>query len=151
MKVSLQKVVNVYVTITAIGKDKSSPKWAYGLAKNKAIIQKDIDGVIAAEKQIEDAQNERIKYCESIAEKDKNGKPLTEKNARGQDVYKGISETDPIIIEHVEKIKKLNEEYKELLKTEVDIEFYKIDFEEVPGQIAPLDFENLSVMIKVPK
>jgi hypothetical protein len=146
MKVSLQKLASAYVSIKNIEKEKASNRWAYGITKNKAKMQPDIDGIQAAEVALVTADNERVKYCNEKAEKDKDGKPIIENG-----MFKGVKADSPELKVHIDNINKLNEGHKELLATETEIDFYMIDFKDIPEQISPVDLENLMVMIKEPE
>jgi hypothetical protein len=146
MKVTLQKVAMAYVAIKNVEKEKASNKWAYGIAKNKAKMQPDIDGISAGEKEMLALEEQRVAYCQEHCIKDKDGKPLIENSQ-----YVGIDQQAPEMITFVESQKKLSADHEVLLKNEVEIDFHIIDFKDVPEQISPINFENLSIFIKEPE
>jgi len=146
MKVTLQKVLMAHLAIRAIEKEKASNRFAYGIAKNKAKMRADIAGIEAAETEITELEEKRLDYCLKHCTKDKDGKPLSENGE-----FVGIDKTDPEIIVFVAELKKLQVAHADLLKSETEIDFHMIDFKDVPDQITPADFENLSIFIKEPE
>lgn len=146
MKISLQKVLNAFLSVRSIEKEKVSNRFAYGISKNRAKMQSDVDGIIASERIIMEEDKKRIDYCIAHAVKDDKGDPIIEiigKDAR----YKGVNENDPEIIIFVKKLIELKKAHDELLKTETEIDFYMIPFEDIPNEISINDFENLSIFI----
>lgn len=146
MKVSLQQVLKAYLAVRNVEKEKgASNKWAYGIARNKAKMQADIDGIAASEQVVSAAEKTRTDYLVEHAQKDKDGKPVIENNQ-----YVGIDtntqEFKDILAKCDAEIKKHND----LLKTEAEIDFYMIAFADVPA-LSPADYEALAVMIKEPE
>ena len=146
MLVTLQEVYNAFITIRSLEKEKSSSKWAYGLVKNRTLMQHAIEKISVIERKVWEADKERIAYCELTATKDSNGIPIVEKGADNLDHYKGVKEDDPVILKHAKKILDLKKGYEE----KVDIDLHKIDFSDVPD-ISPSDYEKLAILIKEPE
>lgn len=146
MKLSLDNVLKAYVSIRNIENEKASPKWSYGIVKNRGLMQNDIDGIANSEKNIMVVDQERLKYCSDHSEKDNSGKPIIENGN-----YRGIDNSDVGLIEIVGRLEKEKADHNELLKSEVDIDFHMIDFCDVPEKISPADYKNLSIMINEPQ
>ena len=147
MKYSLQAVKDAFVSINKVSNDKGTAKWAYGLAKNKGFMKSEIDGIIAVEGRIISMERKFVDYCKEHAKKDEKGNPLVDKGS-----YVGIDyENDKALKDIVEERQKEIDALNSLLKDEVEMNFHRIDFEEVPEKIAPVDFEKLSIFINEPK
>jgi len=146
MKVTLKQVLQAMRTIRAIEAERVSPRFAYGIAKNKGKMQADIDGIAAAEKPIHDADKLRIQYCKDHAEKDEKGKPVVTRNE-----FVGVDVEAPEYVALVDAVNDAVKKHEEFLKGETEIGFHMIAFEELPKEISPQDFENLSIMISEPK
>ena len=146
MKVSLEKVLKAWVAIRSIEKQKGSNKWAYGISKNKNRMQGDIDGIAASEKTLQELDNERVEICKKLAAKNESGEPVFENGK-----YIGIDEKAEEFVAVLDKIKKAGDAHVALLTGETEIDLYQIPFEEIPNEIAPVDFENLAIMIAEPK
>ena len=138
MKVSLNKVLQAFLSIRNMQQAKCSNKWAYAITKNKAKMQSDIDGIAKSEEKFMAITKEQNKYVQDFGDVDKNGQKV-------------VAEDDAGILEIQERFIKEYEAHSELLKTEVEIDLAMISFEEVPKEISQLDFENLSIMIAEPK
>jgi hypothetical protein len=130
MKVKVESLLKVWVAIRNIEKEKSSIKWAYGISKNKNKIQGEIESIGNIEKIVQEIEQERIKYCEDHADKDEKGEPILENGK-----YKGVKKNSNEIISLIEKTKKAINDYNEILKKEVEIDFYMIDFDDVPKEL----------------
>ncbi len=129
MKVSLNQVLAIHLAIKELSKVKCSSKWAYFITKNKGKIQNDIEGIAKAEEPMMQASSEAQKYIKENGEA-------------------GIDEKAQELIKSFEIVQK---EHTEFLKTETDIDFHMIPFEEVPKEITQADFEALSIIIQEPK
>lgn len=146
MKLTLKQVLDAVMGIKSVEPKDGSKKWSYAIAKNKRLLQPDVEGVNAAQKKYIAIEEERLEYCREHATKDATGSPIT-KNG----MYIGINESDPVLKAIVAKINKANKDFDEFLKQEVEISLHVIPFADVPENIAPRDFENLSIMIEEPK
>lgn len=143
MKVKYREIQSMFISMRKVEKDKAGIRWAFALAKNKGKIQNDIDCIIAAEKVMQETEQERIKYCNEHAVKNTSGEPVMENG-----YFKGVDGKAPELVAFVEKMRKLLKEYNEMLNKETEIDFHMVDFKEVPEQIAPEDFANLMLMIR---
>jgi hypothetical protein len=138
MKISLEKVLAIHLSIRNMKKKEVSNKWAFAITKNKAKIQGDIEGIAASEQKFMAVQQEQDAYVMEHGVKDEQGQPVVDKNDAG-------------ILEIHGRFEKELEAHQALLKTEVGIEFHVIPFEDVPETIAQEDLENLMPMIAEPK
>lgn len=112
MKMKLKEVIEHYNGLVSINTDgqtllsKRFPvKLSFGISKN---IKK-------LEREVEDYQKERIKICESLSNKDEEDKPIMIKKEDGTEVY------------DIPDRKLFDEEIKELLDTEVDIDIHMVE------------------------
>lgn len=126
-------------------------KFVYGIVKNNGKMKDDFDGIVENEKEQYGIERERVKYCEDHAEKDAAGKPVIETDSTGRERYKGISEDDPGLKEIFDKKNKAIDAFNAFLKNETEIDLHEIAYEELPEEIAILDFEALTIMIGEPK
>lgn len=84
-------------------------KIAYAIAKNIKVLNEEYKTI----------EEQRIKLCEKYADKDEDGKPkMAEKD--GKQVYQFSDDNE----------EKVNEEYKELLETEEELDIHKVSIEE---------------------
>jgi hypothetical protein len=138
MKISLEKVLAIHLSIRNMKKKEVSNKWAFAITKNKAKIQGDIEGIAASEQKFIAIQQEQDDYVREHGKPDESGQPVVDKNDAG-------------ILEIHGRFEKELEAHQALLKTEVDIELHVIPFSDVPATISQEDLENLLPMIAEPK
>jgi hydroxypyruvate isomerase len=135
-------------------------KFNYGIIKNKGLMETDMATIIADEKYIEEAEKERVTYLESVATKDKDGKPKMEiidqynavtRSVEKVQVFVGINDDDPKLKEILDRKEKAVTAHKEFLeKTKVKLNIHEIAWEDVPD-LALADQEKLTFMIGEPK
>jgi hypothetical protein len=145
MKVTLKQVADAAVGIRNVEVKEGSEKWMYAIPRNKGKMKDDMQGIANAEKTFEEVNQKRLAYCIEHCDKDKDGKPIIENEG-----YKGVDPNDPILVEMVARMRDLDAKFVELLKTEVEIDFHMIAFEDVP-RMAPIDFERISIFVKEPE
>lgn len=135
-------------------KDLKGIKFAYICLKNKKKIEEEIklfEEVIKPHPKFEEYEQQRIKLCEIHAEKDNNNEPIILK-----DQYKIIDQSKfenelnilkkdyiDIIEDRTDQIK----EYNKMLEDNIEIEFEKINFSEIPENISADELESINFMI----
>lgn len=145
-------------TLKEIGKVKSSIKFAYGIAKNKKIVQEEVDliqKIIEPSEELKQFEKDRVKLCEEFADKDDGGQILfvdgsysiKEKRTEFNEKLKELREKYKELIDEQEE---KNEKFMEVLKENMDkeLDFYKIKFEYFPDEITPEHLEVLMPLIK---
>lgn len=84
-------------------------KVSYAIAKNIKVLNEEYKTI----------DEERIKLCEKYADKDEDGKSVKVEK-EGKEVYQFSDDNE----------EKVNEEYKELLETEAELDIHKVSIEE---------------------
>lgn len=102
----LGEINRATTNLSRIAEKKFPAKVGYAIAKNVELLKKEN----------QDLEQQRIKLCEMYADKDQEGKPVTEK---GKYVLKEVEQ------------QKFQAEYEEFLKEEVDLDFYTVDLAEL--------------------
>jgi hypothetical protein len=148
MKQTIKELHDVWGAITSFENEKVPVKFAWAIAKNKKRIKPFLDELSPFSKKSDELvkfEKFRTDTYEKYAEKDENGKFKTEKDESGQLMYV-ISDEDKdkiekevkAYIDENEKIieaaeKKRVDSYNEVLKKEVDMDYYQVPMSEVPN------------------
>lgn len=145
--------------VNSLAQIKGSCKFAYGIAKNKKILDDEVnamrEGIKPSQKYLE-YENARIKLCEKYCDKDGGGNPIIVNN-----VYQGIGDNNQKFQEAIEKLNKENkktlderkkalEDFNEMIKEEIEVELWAIRFVDFPdgimadqiGALAPIIVEE---------
>jgi uncharacterized protein (DUF3084 family) len=136
-------------------------KVAYGLAKNKKIINDEIELIKESLEKIDDKytdvekeyETKRIELAKEYSDKDKDDNPIVVKNNYKVTTNIGLF-TEKLeqlnaeyseFIEHRTKIKENNDK---LLDSESEIEFYKINLNDFPSDLSLNDISLITDLIK---
>jgi len=130
---------------------KCNPRFAYGLAKNRMVINDEITAIEALEKPLSVFDTERLSLCKDYSEKDEKGKPKTENTVDGE-VYAGLNENQKFREEMnklKEKFKTQNEEIDKVLSEDVDEpDFHKISLDVFPDGITTSQMSSLLPLVE---
>lgn len=110
MKMKLGEVKGRFAGLLKISEKTFPAKVSYAIARNLKLL----------EKEYKDLEEQRLKICESYADKDKDGKAVT-RQKDGNTVYVFSEEAQ----------EQLNKEYAELLDEEIDIDIHTVDVKEL--------------------
>lgn len=133
-------------------------KFAFSVLKNRKIFEKQIEEdkeifekILAPTEDFKEFETKRIELCVIHSEKDEVGNPIVE-----NDQYK-ISDYDSFNIEleklyekhkeTVESRKKQIDDYNSLMEEELELEFKKVSFEDIPEDISEKQLRNLEFML----
>ena len=106
MKMKLGEVKGRFAGLLKISEKTFPAKVSYAIARNLKLL----------EKEYKDLEEQRMKICESYADKDEDGKAITqEKDGNTVYVFSGKAQ------------EQLNKEYAELLDEEIDIDIHTVD------------------------
>lgn len=129
-------------------------KFAYSIIKNKKKIEEEIkilEEVVKPSDEFSKYEAERIELCELHCEKDDKGEPVVE-----DDKYKIIDESkfdkeletlkesyNTYITEREDQIK----DYNKMLDDEIEMDFAKVNFDELPTDISTTQLESITFML----
>ena len=146
----------LYTSLEALDsvKELKGIKFAYVALKNKKKIEEEIklfEEIIKPNPKFEEYEQKRIQLCVVHSDKNENGEPviLNDKykiidenkfNTELDGLKKGYND----VIE--ERIKQIND-YNLMLEEEVNIEFEKINFDNIPENISAKELEAIDFMI----
>lgn len=162
MKIKNSELELLASTLMRFGQEKVHRKLAYGIVRNKKLLETCIEALGAARelpetyKKFDEA---RLEMCRTYSEKEENGEPKTKFDPRQGNIFDIPEETKE---EFETKMNELKEEYKEaheekekheeelkeLLEEEVEFDFYLIDIDFFPEEMSPADMEVLMPLIK---
>jgi len=161
MKTKRENVISVFGVMNVLSEEKTTAKGAYAIAKNKKIAEGEVKAIEEAQKNViipdkfKEYDEKRIKLCEELADKDKDGNPVKINN--GQQF--AISPESQEVFN--EKLQSLREEYKEaieekdkvekdfldLLAEEVEVDFHKVKIDDLPDNVTASQIEALDEII----
>lgn len=134
-------------------------KFAYGLAKNKKILNDEIEIIKDAfgkltpeeDKTNQEYESKRITLATKFSKKDADGTPVIENNNYKLDdplkftkaLEKLKSEYDEILTKRLE----LSNANEELLDEDIELEFYKIKVENLPNELSLNELDPISEFI----
>jgi hypothetical protein len=144
------RIREIFLTMQRISGKETSSLFAFGLSINKSKIQDCVNAIAEVDKAVLPFTNARIALCEKYAVKDeKTGKPVINNN-----IYQGV-DNNPLFQAELRDLINLHfkvlEENDRIMRKKISIDFYMIDFEDVPKLISPVDYDILSVIISPPK
>jgi len=131
-------------------------KFAYGISKNKKIVDSEIESVkesVAQSETFTEFEAKRIELCKEYAEKDEKGEFKVESNeyvlpAEKKEEFEirlnALREQNK---EAIDEREKQLIDYKEFIDQESTIEFYKIKLSSVPEDISAEELEGISELI----
>lgn len=149
MKITKRKILEINAALDRLGAQKVGVKFAYGLAKNRKLIEAEVAALKEASKptpEFLEFEAKRQKLCERYAVKKENGAPMTVDYGGGSGIYiiepikqkEFDRELDALKTENEEVIddqEKRNKQVEEILKDEVDIEFCKMKLDAFPEEM----------------
>lgn len=141
--------------IAILAQVKGSCKFAYGVAKNKKILDDEASLMrtgIAPKKEFMDYENKRVVLCEKHADKDNDGKPIIVNNLyQGLDANEKFQKEMKKLAEDNEKAisdrQKQIDSFNEMLKEECEIELWQIKLEDIPDGITADSIGHLTHII----
>lgn len=146
MQVTRGTVSLMFAAMQKLGAKPTKKRFAYGLAKNKTIIEAELKAIQEAEKDLIPYEEERVELCKKHSALVNGGEPKFE-NGR----YQGLIGNSAFI----DDFNSLNKKYeKELIESRIflsesiNIDFYPIALEDFPDEITPGDMDILISLVK---
>lgn len=145
-----RELFSLWDAIVGIKDCKPHIKFAYAIAKNKRIIQQEIDdlrALIELSEDMDEYEKKRRDLCMVCAERNEFDEPIINNNKfqiKDKDSFR--TEVDKLketfadaIEEHENKIKA----YEEILEEEVDIDFHRVKYEYFPHGLTQGQYDIL--------
>ncbi len=153
-----QEILVLFRGLNSLG-NLTGVNFSYAVMRNMNRLKPEIE---ALEKSLEPTEEykkydeERVELCKEQARKDEDGKPITVRDVNGQEKYDVDEITFAPLLEALkEKYKDVVEariaqekEYNELLKTETDVDLFKVKIENVPEAISTVQMYAISPIIE---
>ncbi len=156
MKITKQEALNLYNGLQGVS-NLSGAKWAYAIAKNIAMLKPEIDALqkaYTAKNEFIEYERARLELAEKYSVK-KDGKPETV-NVGGIEEYL-IADKDKFNQEFaklqakykkaIDERKKQISDFNEILKEEVNIDFYTISPDYIPEEITPAQLSAIMAVV----
>lgn len=137
-----KELIEIFYNLSSI-KDIEGVKLGYAIAKNIDRIKGEVDLVqkaINPSEEFQEYETKRVDLATKYAEKDENGKPITQNNAfvisDRSTFAKKFSALRAEYASVIEEQDKKLVEYEELLEEEVEHELHKVKMEDIPETMA---------------
>lgn len=158
MKMSNDEILTLHSSLRKLGNFRGV-KFAYGVSKNISILEREVRSLTEAMKpspEFSKFEEERVALAKKHAKKDENGKEMTIIDG---DITRYVMENEAKFNKEFEVLKKKHkkaiderkkqsEEFNELLKTESEIDLFKISLEDVPSEISVAEMEIIKDIVK---
>jgi len=142
LKLKKRRVLEIHAIVEQFGKEKLDVCFAYALAKNKALLEKEVTALRTAGKWLDDFaeyDKQRLDLCRLHAKKDENNLPMAKMNMFIiADQVKFDKELDEIRKKYKKAIteqEKRDKDLEKILDEEVEVEFFPIRFSCLPKEI----------------
>ena len=137
MKIVREKLIGIWHLIDRLSNTKTNVKFHYLLMKNKKILEPEIKALQEAQaasppERLEELNSKRIPLCEEFCVRDEENNPVIQNDnyvfepdqkTKLEEKFKELEEEYADVLAEMEKIQN---EFKELLDTEVEINLAKI-------------------------
>jgi len=158
MKFKREDLVQVWTVLNSIANEKTTAKGAYGIAKNKRLVESEIKSIEDAQKSqvtpegVQEFDTERLKACNEFCDKDEDGKPKVMNNnfvmTENTVVFnEKLAELQEEFKEGLEARSVLEEEFKVFLQEEVEVEIHTIKINDLPDNITATQIEALNDIV----
>lgn len=159
MKITREKLIQVFGILSQLSQEKTTAKGAYGIIKNKKLVEVEIKSVEEAQKNLKypddlpTFHSERIALCTEFSEKDEDGKPKTEGSTFVLDP-ETRPEFNSKFSELVEKFKetldeqqRVDEDFRLFLAEEIEFVVHGIKIDDMPNGVSAAELELLGDII----
>ena len=140
------------------GKAVNRVKFAYAVAKNKRLVQAEVEDLksgLKPSKEYEKFEEDRIALCVKHSEENAEGKPIFIDNHYRIKDQKAFDKAFKSLKKKYEKAIDMREEsfdnYNKILKEETKLELHLIDYENIPDDITPDQIGNIFEIIREEK
>jgi len=159
MKFTRENLIKAWQALTVLSTEKTSPKGAYAIAKNKRLAEAEVKSIEDAQKNqkepegLVEYEQARIELCRELCNKDEetgapvlngtqfvmtdNAEEFAERLKELQEEYKGpLAEQEKII-----------KDFEAFMKEEVEMSFHEIKVDQLPDSVSAMQLEALDEMI----
>lgn len=155
MEIKKRQLVKVWNTIDRLGARQCHRKFAYGLMRNRKILQDEIDILQDLSKPTDGWQafeEKRIGICRELADKDENGEPKVQGNQflvteKKEELDERIEKLREEHKDDLDEFERREKEFDEILDEDISIDIYKIKLSLFPEQISVYELEVLDDFI----
>ena len=154
MIVKRQRLLEIHRALTALAEHARGVKLSYAIARNLGRLREEVEAIQKAgspSKAFQEFEQARVAFCQALAVKDVQGRPVVE---QGQYVIDDQAQLN----EHVDKLReqyteaisereKQITEWRTLLDGEVDVRFHLVALESVEGAVAE-DAPSLALLLE---
>jgi len=136
-------------------------KFAFAVFKNKQLLDSELEAINSVKKIPNDEytkfEQERTDLCVKHSEKDDNGAPKFNKGQNGEQSFQikemELFQTDYTVLSEkykttLEEVEENRKEFEEFLDNEAEVEFKKVDIDDLPDDISASFLDSISFMIK---
>ena len=158
MNFTRENLVQIWGVLNGLAQEKTTAKGAYGIAKNKRIVETEVKSIEEAQKNqqlpegIEEYEQKRLGLCEKFCDKDEEGKPVV--NGNTFVIVKERPAFDTELLKLQEEFKeplstrqKQDLEFQDFLKEEVNVDFHQIKIDDLPNNVTGQQVEVLGDII----
>ena len=162
MKIKIKNIdlINLYNTLQKFKKVEVSKYFSYAIVKNSSIIENDyniLKSMATNKKEYLQFLSERENICKKYAYRDENDKPIIENNKYSivedwkeefKQEIKSLIESNQYVLQSQ---KEQSDQYQNILKEEVEFDFFMVDFDFIPNEVTPEDLKYISFFVKYPE
>jgi hypothetical protein len=162
MKTKIKNIdlINLYNTLQKFKKVEVSKYFSYAIVKNSSIIENDyniLKSMSTNTKEYIQFLSERENICKKYAYRDENDKPIIENNKYSivedwkeefKQEIKSLIESNQYVLQSQ---KEQSDQYQNILKEEVEFDFFMVDFDFIPNEVTPEDLKYISFFVKYPE
>lgn len=137
-------------------KDLKGVKFAYAVAKNRRVVEAEVNAMQEAlkpTKEFEEYDKKRIVICEKYCERDEKGKPLFDaqnnyKDVNGNPAFEAeIKVLKEEYAEALDERRKTTEDYNKMLEEEIEFTFHKVLQDDLPKDITAGQLSAITLII----
>ena len=152
MKITKEKAVDLFKSLNDVG-NLQGVKFAYAVARNISLLNSEVDAIqkaIEAHDDFRKYDEERVALAKKHAvkvdgkEKVEDGQYVVEDQEKFETEFKELQEKHKNALDVREKQKN---DFKELLKEELEIDLFTIPVEYVPENITPAQMEGILLIV----
>lgn len=160
MKITREKLLQVWGVLSQLSQEKTTAKGAYGIAKNKKLLEAEIKSMEEArenlkypKEKLEEFDTKRIALCKELADKEEDGSPKLDKNmfvfspdnkAIFEEKFSVIREEYKDVLEERNKV---DTEYRTFLSEETELTVHEIKIADMPDGVSAAQIEVLGDII----
>jgi len=163
MELTRENSIQMWATLNSLANVKTSAKGAYGIAKNKRILEVEKDAIQKAQQahmassmsdDLRKFEEERVELCKEYADKDEDGNPITSNNQfkvveRNAEFIKALNELreEPVYAAAIKAREDKDNEFQNFMKESIEVEVHLIKVDDLPNDITAQQIEALGDLV----